>query len=299
MRGTIRTVALAMAIAAGFAGTATAQACFDEMSRIVLDGCPPSYRGSTLRDGDALARDATGGVLYRAKVVPGRRKKDPPMLGVVDASGRLVAPAQFENIYIVSRTLGVGELALDPKDKSGSWRAFLINLKSGEMRPVHRKPFPTAAEAVADAEARTQAFVAAVMAEEGERPAREARQRAEAEAAAEGQRQAEIARIQERMKRAKEGQGGDLSLERDVIAYGLEGEYAAMGLPIDAEFRREVCWRRQSVICGTAPPPSTSASGFVSTWEQAVENAIALNRSQGQANCAAALMGASRICTLP
>lgn len=495
----MRFLFLAACAALGLATPAAAAPCFDDINRpIYVDGkdCERAIGIQQAIAGAVLASDRTGAPLYRARAVTiTERRRTLTKFGIEDMNGRLVAPAQFDNVSVVSRTLGVGEAQLDPRDYE-SRRAFLIDLKSGEIRPtgfraikvspsfgvgspspflvgiqpgenlrypslvgllypsgedtgvrlntqarevqtyphgllrvgenyfsitgtpaadgrkiydvmawgiyaemgprppevrgqmlddgklylpldnvgqpqtpahnvlglirgnytmwiVQRTPaglryykhdrgtpdvtrapqgepyldlfigrnrdvvrtsrgwseldlgapvFATAEAASADADAKSDAIRAAVMAEHCARtqcydPRKAEQDRAAQQAATAAARERVIARI-EQAKRENWSGFRLYDLQRDVIGLQLEGRYAAAGLYVSPDFKREVCWSRQSVICDAPSAPSPSGSGFVSTWEQAFENSRALNQQQGRDNCAAALMGASRICTL-
>lgn len=163
--------------------------------------------------------------------------------------------------------------------------------------------FATAEAATADADAKSDAIRSAVRAEYCARnhcydPRAAEQQRAAQEAATAVARDRTIARI-EQAKRENWAGFRLYDLQRDVIGLQLEGRYVAAGLYVSPDFKREVCRSRASSICDAPSAPSSSGgSGFVSTWEQAFANGRALNQQQGRDNCAAALMGASRICTL-
>lgn len=486
-------LAILLSLVLGCAGTANAHVCFDAQSREAGE-CPKRFYTPTQRDGDAILMDEKGKTLFSARVVQGMKKKDPQRSGIISADGREIVAPRFDRVYAVSRTLAVGELALDPKSRIFSQRAFLIDLTNGEIRatpwrsitftyggdadgapyllgidpgtwqppfsvaildaaggdtglrvdkinpyvfradvrtlpygliglkdaiinargedvfagmkmqtpgngvgyfveagpkpamvqgpasmplliplasdakpqdlppgvvgmvkgsvwywtirqtpkgarfyqhdwgrpvlaaepageaylglwindrvaivrtaagwmdPYNRKPYPTPEAAAKAREAELDAFVKAVMAEEASRPQREAQQRAEAAAVAEANRQAALSAVRRRIQDAKAGRITGyplLDLQREVMAWQLEGEYEAAGLWLSPDIKRQICWQRQSIICDRPAPGGSSSSGFVSTWEKAFENSRALSQSQYQENCAAAAKGASRIC---
>ncbi|MBY8823013.1 hypothetical protein [Sphingomonas colocasiae] len=479
--------------------SALAQRCFDPFGR-EASSCPGKPGGRTQYHGDTILMDEKGAPLARAIVIPAQKKKELPKVGVADMNGREIAAARFDRVYAVSRNLVVGEMPTDPKNTLLSQRAFLIDLKSGEIRatpwrsiwptnagdadgppyllgvepatwqaphkvaileasggdtglrvenvnpfifssmprtlpynligigdrkldvrgedpftayklrsdtgygygyfiesgplpaeikgpgartgrssilltplasdgtpqalppgivgmvqggsymwivrrtpngmryhqhhsgkpvlgaeptgeayldlyltdrlamvrtaagwmdPFVRKIFPTPEAATAAREAELKAFVAQVMAEDRANKQREIQRQLEAEAEAKAASQARIAAIKVRMQEAKAGkvQGWRLmDLQRDVMAAQLEGQYEALGLRLDPDIKRQICWQRQSIVCNRSTAPASSGSGFVSSWEKAFENARALNQSQYRENCAAASMGANRIC---
>lgn len=481
---------LALCLTFGLSATAMAAPCFDELNRPVSrNGCDSGISPHDAwrpADNEVLARDAQGTPLFKAVVVPGAGRNAPALRGIADMSGRVIAPARFDKVYVVTRTLGVGEVELDPRNALASRRAFFIDLKSSEIRPTpfrainisrvglgggtpyllgtpaeetgmrrivgviyptgadtglrvqnngveivttvnglvqfnrdlykldgerpgggrplldlyargmyveagpapadvggtagplliplnsvgdpqdlppnvigmingktsawiirrtpaglrfyqhqsgvpslaeagvgpsyaglyvgrradvvktdrgwmslaYRTPFPTAEAAAADTDAKIDAFVTAVLTENARAPNPEAL-RAQQRAAQEAAREVGRANVLARIEQAKrEGWGGFrlYDLQRDVIGYQLEGAYQRAGLYVSPDFKREVCWSRPSVICDAPSAPSSSSSGFVSTWEQAFANSRALNQQQGRDNCSAAMMGASRIC---
>lgn len=127
----------ALALAAGLPGAAAAQPCFDAAGRVPY-GCPTgvNYLYKPQPNGIAILNDEKGTPLYRTIVVPGAKKKDLPLVGIADASGRQIVPPRFERVYAVGRNLAVGEAPLNPKDAAESLRAFLIDLRTGELRPT-------------------------------------------------------------------------------------------------------------------------------------------------------------------
>lgn len=493
---TVKRLFLGLAFAVGLPGSAVAQPCFDAAG-LVPYGCPTAvnYLYKPQPDRMVILNDEKGKPLYRTLVVPGAKKKDLPLVGIADMSGREIVPPRFERVYAVGRYLAVGEAPLNPKDAAASQRAFLIDLRTGEYRPtpwrriittltadadgppwlmgvlphtrIHpydvailtptgsdtglrvdnfnpfsgvtkvlslpynligidgeivnergedpfagmemvkvrgglgyfvkrgpppaevkgsgagplltpidsdlrpqahpadvigmveagpwmwiirrtpegvrfyqhvggkpilaappageafldlfvdaegdvavrtaagwmnpfdRKPFATAEAVLAARKAESKQFVAAVMAEENARVAARARAEADAKAAQAAAAQAYREQVRGRIREARAGRLTGLPLillQRDVMTAGLEGEYESAGLRLSDDIRREICWQRQSVVCSSASPSSSSGSSFVPTWEKAFENARALSQRQYQENCAAASKGASRIC---
>lgn len=490
----MRRLLLTIGLVFGMTSTANAIPCF-QPSGLTMYGCPGTNYSESYRPAhdEVLSRDAAQAPAYKAHVITTGTGRDARTLrGIADMSGRLIGPVQFDKVYVVSHTLGVGEVQTDPRVPS-SRRAFLIDLKSGELRatvfraikptevrlgaevpyligvpptenpewpkivaillptgedsglrlqtqarrvssnpngllgmeqerytisgeapaggrplervgdwgmfetlgprpaeiagPAGRSPnlllpldsvgqlqtlppgvlgivpgdaalwtvrrtpaglrfhrfdkragvpnlvetsagegytglfignhvdlaktssgwvdpstgatFATMEEGIAKEEDRIANFVAQVRREEAERPLREAQARREAEAAGVAARTAARANTLERIEQAKrEGWSGFrlYDLQREVIGHGLGGRYAAAGLYVSPDFKRELCWSTQSVLWCEPSAPSSSSSGFVSTWEQAFANSRALNQQQGRDNCTAASMGASRIC---
>lgn len=124
------------------ANAAHAARCFDPVGRETSE-CPKQW-SSKLSNGSVILMDEKGTPLAKAIVVPGAKKKDPERMGVADVSGREIAAPRFDRVYAVSRNLAVGELILNPKDPVRSQRAFLIDLKSGEIRATPwRSIWPT------------------------------------------------------------------------------------------------------------------------------------------------------------
>lgn len=88
---------------------------------------------------DVLARDGEGKPLFKAYVAPAKKKKGNGFKAIADMNGRLVTPAEFETVYVITPTLGVGERRIkvkDPETGYDMWRAFLIDLTTGEIRPT-------------------------------------------------------------------------------------------------------------------------------------------------------------------
>jgi len=115
------------------AGTAQAQRCFDPVGR-EASSCPAKPSGLPMSDGTTILMDEKGTPLARARVIPAEKKKEKPKIGIVDPSGREIVAPRFEQVYAVSRNLVVGEMPTNSKDTLLSRRAFLIDVKSGEIR---------------------------------------------------------------------------------------------------------------------------------------------------------------------
>ena len=148
---TVQRFFLALALATGLPVAAAAQPCFDAAG-LVPYGCPTAvnYLYRPQSNGQVILNDEKGKPLYRAVVVPGAKKKDLPLVGIADMSGREIVPPRFERVYAVGRNLAVGEAPLNPKDAAGSQRAFLIDLKTGEYRPTPWRRIITTLTADAD-----------------------------------------------------------------------------------------------------------------------------------------------------
>lgn len=193
-----------------------------------------------------------------------------------------------------------GEAFLDLYLDNGT---VAVRTAKGWMDPFHRILYPAAEASTAVTKAELEAVHVAVIAEERARNPqnfpKSAADIAAEKAAGLARRKAYLAKLRQRMQDANAGKiGGYLltDLERDVMASQLEGEYEAMGMRMSPDLKRQICRQRQSSICDRSAPSSPSGSGYVSTWENAFENARALNQSQHRENCAAAAKGASRIC---
>ncbi len=179
-----------------------------------------------------------------------------------------------------------------------------VRTSKGWIDPFIREIYPTAEGVVTARKAELKAFAAAVLAEDRTNNPqyypKSAAEIAAEKAAGEAARQAYLEGLRGRMRDAKAGKIGGIQLsllQREVASAQLEGEYQTMGMPLNEELKREICWQRQSTICNrSASPSGSSSSGFVSTWEKAFENSRALSQRQYQENCAAASKGASRIC---
>ena len=148
---TVQRFFLAVALAVGLPVAAAAQPCFDAAG-LVPYGCPTAvnYLYRPQSNGQVILNDEKGKPLYRAVVVPGAKKKDLPLVGIADMSGREIVPPRFERVYAVGRNLAVGEAPLNPKDAAGSQRAFLIDLKTGEYPPTPWRRIITTLTADAD-----------------------------------------------------------------------------------------------------------------------------------------------------
>lgn len=134
---TIQRHLLALALAIGLPGAAAGQPCFDAAGKVPF-ACPTgvNYLYKPQPDRMVILNDEKGTPLYRTIVIAGAKKKDLPLVGIADMSGREIVPPRFERVYAVGRNLAVGEAPLNPKDAAGSQRAFLIDLKTGEYRPT-------------------------------------------------------------------------------------------------------------------------------------------------------------------
>jgi hypothetical protein len=133
------------------------------------------------------------------------------------------------------------------------------------------------------------------------------RKKAEADARLAAQ-QAELAALRAdvtaEMDRALAGKWpeGDLGLkflQDRVLNFGMEDVYRAKGLPM-ARFEVEACRRGRRGFCSeTIRRAASSGSSFEWTWQKSFDAAGALSTRQASENCAAALKGAMRFCSLP
>lgn len=133
-------------IALSLSGTAAAVPCFDA-SGIPLGTAPaPEIDCSTDRaiswrpgENEVLARDAAGNPMFKAYKAPAKKKGGNGPKAIADMTGRLVTPAQFDTVYVITPTLGVGERQIEAKDQETGFkltRAFLIDLTTGQIRPT-------------------------------------------------------------------------------------------------------------------------------------------------------------------
>lgn len=96
-----------------------------------------------------------------------------------------------------------------------------------------------------------------------------------------------------------EGDLGLKFLQDRVLNFGMEDVYRAKSLPM-ARFEVEACRRGRRGFCtGTIQRAASSGSTFEWTWQKSFDAASALSTRQASENCAAALKGAMRFCSLP
>lgn len=134
----------AAAIAFNLAGVAAAAPCF-AASGIPLDEAPAAGIDCTTeraiywrpKQDEVLARDGAGGPLFKAYMAPAKKKNGNGLKAIADMTGRRLTPAEFETVYVITPTLGVGERQIEAKDPKTGYkltRAFLIDLTTGEIR---------------------------------------------------------------------------------------------------------------------------------------------------------------------
>ncbi|RYG84339.1 MAG: hypothetical protein EON59_13445 [Alphaproteobacteria bacterium] len=96
-----------------------------------------------------------------------------------------------------------------------------------------------------------------------------------------------------------EGSLGLKFLQDRIVNYGLEEEYRRAGLPM-SRVEDEACRRGRSSYCSAAINRSASSgSSFEWTWQKSFDDASAASKRRNTENCAAALKGAARMCTMP